>query len=130
MKSFVLFSLFMNQIHASNSDFREAKDLHASKDATSIQHGLKTLRNRTLPNHTLYSSRPSNIYTEVELTKFEIKNVQRKLKKMGFLNAPVNGLMDATTQQAVRSFQKENNMIATSVLNDDTIKKINSLQKD
>lgn len=130
MKRFILLFLIVSQIHANNSNFREAKDLHASKDATSIQHGLKTLRNRTLPNHTLYSSRPSNIYTEVELTKFEIQNVQRKLKKMGFLNTPVSGVMDAPTQQAVRSFQKENNMIATSVLNDDTVKKINSLQEE
>lgn len=130
MKKILLLFIILNQVRANNNTFREAKDLHTSKDATSIPHGLKTLRNRTLPNHTLYSSRPSNIYTEVELTKFEIQTVQRKLKKMGLLNTQVSGVMDATTQQAIRKFQKENNMIATSVLNDETINKINSLQDD
>jgi carboxyl-terminal processing protease len=53
----------------------------------------------------------------------QIKKAQQALKAKG-LNPGTDGKMDARTQQALRDFQKDNNLPATGVLDEKTAEKL------
>jgi peptidoglycan hydrolase-like protein with peptidoglycan-binding domain len=45
-----------------------------------------------------------------------MRKVEEALKAKGYDPGPINGEMDAQTRQAVRDFQKKNNMADTGVV--------------
>ena len=59
-----------------------------------------------------------------------VKNVQTKLKKLGFYNAYVDGSYGDTTVAAVKAFQKKYNLTADGVAGSETLKKLDSAYKN
>ena len=55
-----------------------------------------------------------------------VKDLQTKLKKLGFYNAYVDGSYGDTTVAAVKAFQKKYNLTADGVAGSETLKKIES----
>ncbi len=67
--------------------------------------------------------RPSSGDQNMKISSSDIKKAQDALKAKG-LDPGTDGRMDAKTQQALRDFQKSNNLPATGVLDDRTIEKL------
>ena len=59
-----------------------------------------------------------------------VKNLQTKLKKLGFYNAYVDGSYGDTTVAAVKAFQKKYNLTADGVAGSATLKKLDSAYKN
>ena len=59
-----------------------------------------------------------------------VKDLQTKLKKLGFYNAYVDGSYGDTTVAAVKAFQKKYNLTAEGVAGSDTLKKLDSAYKN
>ena len=59
-----------------------------------------------------------------------VKDLQTKLKKLGFYNAYVDGSYGDTTVAAVRAFQKKYNLTADGVAGSATLKKLDSAYKN
>ena len=59
-----------------------------------------------------------------------VKNLQTKLKKLGFYNAYVDGSYGDTTVAAVKAFQKKYNLTADGVAGSETLKKLNTAYKN
>ena len=59
-----------------------------------------------------------------------VKNLQTKLKKLGFYNAYVDGSYGDTTVAAVKAFQKKYNLTADGVAGSETLKKLDSACKN
>jgi Putative peptidoglycan binding domain len=49
-----------------------------------------------------------------------IMKIQQALKNDGFYSGPVDGIMRQSTRQAMRSFQKSNNLKVTGTVDDET----------
>ena len=62
-------------------------------------------------------------------TGSSVKNLQTKLKKLGFYNAYVDGSYGDTTVAAVKAFQKKYNLTADGVAGSETLKKLDSAYK-
>ena len=58
------------------------------------------------------------------LSSDQVKRVQEALKAKGMNPGTISGLMDPTTQQALRDFQKVNNLPVTGVLDQNTADKL------
>ena len=56
-----------------------------------------------------------------------VRDLQTKLKKLGFYTATVDGAFGETTEKAVKAFQKKYNLTADGVAGTATLKKLNSL---
>ena len=59
-----------------------------------------------------------------------VKDLQTKLKKLGFYNAYVDGSYGDTTVAAVKAFQKKYNLTADGVAGSETLKKLDSTYKN
>ena len=59
-----------------------------------------------------------------------VKDLQTKLKKLGFYNASIDGDYGDTTVAAVRAFQKKYNLTADGVAGSETLKKLDSAYKN
>ena len=59
-----------------------------------------------------------------------VKDLQTKLKKLGFYNAYVDGSYGDTTVAAVKAFQKKYNLTADGVAGRETLKKLDSAYKN
>ena len=59
-----------------------------------------------------------------------VKNLQTKLKKLGFYNASIDGDYGDTTVAAVKAFQKKYNLTADGVAGSETLKKLDSTYKN
>ena len=59
-----------------------------------------------------------------------VKNLQTKLKKLGFYNASIDGDYGDTTVAAVKAFQKKYNLTADGVAGSETLKKLDSAYKN
>ena len=59
-----------------------------------------------------------------------VKDLQTKLKKLGFYNAYVDGSYGDTTVAAVKAFQKKYNLTADGVVGSETLKKLDSAYKN
>ena len=59
-----------------------------------------------------------------------VKDLQTKLKKLGFYNAYVDGSYGDTTVAAVKAFQKKYNLTADGVAGSETLKKLDSAYKN
>ena len=64
------------------------------------------------------------------VTGSAVKNLQTKLKKLGFYNAYVDGSYGDTTVAAVKAFQKKYNLTADGVAGSETLKKLDSAYKN
>jgi peptidoglycan hydrolase-like protein with peptidoglycan-binding domain len=60
----------------------------------------------------------------------DIKQVQEALKNQGHDPGPVDGVMGAKTQQALRDFQKSKNLTVTGRLDDATANALGVSNKD
>jgi peptidoglycan hydrolase-like protein with peptidoglycan-binding domain len=67
--------------------------------------------------------RPNLSDEKMAVTSDDIRKAQNALKAKG-LNPGDDGRMDAKTQQALRDFQKSNNLPVTGVLDDKTAEKL------
>jgi peptidoglycan hydrolase-like protein with peptidoglycan-binding domain len=67
--------------------------------------------------------RPNLSDEKMAVTSDDIRKAQNVLKAKG-LNPGEDGRMDAKTQQALRDFQKNNNLPMTGVLDDKTAEKL------
>src|SRR5262245_9242164 len=67
--------------------------------------------------------RPNSGDQNMMVTSADIKKAQDALRAKG-LNPGTDGTMDAKTQQALREFQKSNNLPATGVLDEKTAEKL------
>ena len=65
-----------------------------------------------------------NQQTTGGLSSEQIRKIQEALKAKGMHPGSASGLMDPTTQQALRDFQKANNLPVTSVLDQNTAEKL------
>ena len=63
-------------------------------------------------------------------TGSSVKDLQTKLKKLGFYNAYVDGSYGDTTVAAVKAFQKKYNLTADGVAGSETLKKLDSAYKN
>ena len=63
-------------------------------------------------------------------TGSSVKNLQTKLKKLGFYNAYVDGSYGDTTVAAVKAFQKKYNLTADGVAGSETLKKLDTAYKN
>ena len=59
-----------------------------------------------------------------------VKNLQTKLKKLGFYNASIDGDYGDTTVAAVKAFQKKYKLTAEGVAGSETLKKLDSAYKN
>ena len=59
-----------------------------------------------------------------------VKNLQTKLKKLGFYNASIDGDYGDTTVAAVKAFQKKHNLTADGVAGSETLKKLDTAYKN
>ena len=59
-----------------------------------------------------------------------VKDLQTKLKKLGFYNAYVDGSYGDTTLAAVKAFQKKYNLTADGVAGSETLKKLDTAYKN
>ena len=59
-----------------------------------------------------------------------VKDLQTKLKKLGFYNASIDGDYGDTTVAAVKAFQKKYNLTADGVAGSETLKKLDSVYKN
>ena len=59
-----------------------------------------------------------------------VKDLQTKLKKLGFYNASIDGDYGDTTVAAVKAFQKKYNLAADGVAGSETLKKLDSAYKN
>ena len=59
-----------------------------------------------------------------------VKDLQTKLKKLGFYNASIDGDYGATTVAAVKAFQKKYNLTADGVAGSETLKKLDTAYKN
>ena len=59
-----------------------------------------------------------------------VKNLQTKLKKLGFYNASIDGDYGDTTVAAVKAFQKKYNLTADGVAGSETLKKLDNAYKN
>ena len=59
-----------------------------------------------------------------------VKDLQTKLKKLGFYNASIDGDYGDTTVAAVKAFQKKYNLTADGVAGSETLKKLDSACKN
>ena len=59
-----------------------------------------------------------------------VKDLQTKLKKLGFYNAYVDGSYGDTTVAAVKAFQKKYNLTADGVAGSETLKKLDTAYKN
>ena len=59
-----------------------------------------------------------------------VKNLQTKLKKLGFYNASIDGDYGDTTVAAVKAFQKKYNLMADGVAGSETLKKLDTAYKN
>ena len=59
-----------------------------------------------------------------------VKDLQTKLKKLGFYNAYVDGSYGDTTVAAVKAFQKKYNLTADGVAGSETLKKLDNAYKN
>ncbi len=59
-----------------------------------------------------------------------VKDLQTKLKKLGFYNAYVDGSYGETTVAAVKAFQKKYNLTADGVAGSETLKKLDTAYKN
>ena len=59
-----------------------------------------------------------------------VKNLQTKLKKLGFYNASIDGDYGDTTVAAVKAFQKKYNLTADGVAGRETLKKLDTAYKN
>lgn len=58
-----------------------------------------------------------------------VRDLQTKLKKLGFYTASIDGTFGATTENAVKAFQKKYNLVADGVAGTATLNKLNTLYK-
>ena len=63
-------------------------------------------------------------------TASAVKNLQTKLKKLGFYNASIDGDYGDTTVAAVKAFQKKYNLTADGVAGSETLKKLDTAYKN
>ncbi len=59
-----------------------------------------------------------------------VRDLQTKLKKLGFYNATVDGTFGETTEKAVKAFQKKYGLTTDGVAGTATLKKLDSLYSD
>ena len=76
------------------------------------------------------SSSSSTTRLEKGSTGSAVKNLQTKLKKLGFYNASIDGDYGDTTVAAVKAFQKKYNLTADGVAGSETLKKLDSAYKN
>ena len=55
-----------------------------------------------------------------------VKDVQRRLKELGYYKSSIDGDYGSVTASAVKAFQQKNGLIADGVCDEDTLKKLNS----
>ena len=84
---------------------------------------------------TAYKNAGSNTSTDDDslrkgATGSAVKNLQTKLKKLGFYNASIDGDYGDTTVAAVKAFQKKYNLTADGVAGSETLKKLDSAYKN
>ena len=84
---------------------------------------------------TAYKSAGSNTSTDDDslrkgATGSAVKDLQTKLKKLGFYNASIDGDYGDTTVAAVKAFQKKYNLTADGVAGSETLKKLDSAYKN
>ena len=78
------------------------------------------------------SSSPSSSTTRLEKgsTGSDVKDLQTKLKKLGYYDAYVDGDYGDTTVAAVKAFQKKYNLTADGIAGKETLKKLDSVYKN
>ena len=84
---------------------------------------------------TAYKSAGSNTSTDDDslrkgATGSAVKDLQTKLKKLGFYNASIDGDYGDTTVAAVKAFQKKYNLTADGVAGSETLKKLDTAYKN
>ena len=81
---------------------------------------------------TASSSSSSSSATRLEKgsTGSDVKDLQTKLKKLGYYDAYVDGDYGDTTVAAVKAFQKKYNLTADGVVGSETLKKLDSAYKN
>ena len=78
----------------------------------------------TIPERVLPPPSAGGQQTSGALSSDQIKKVQEALKAKGMNPGTMSGMMDPTTQQALRDFQKANNLPVTGVLDRNTADKL------
>ena len=83
-------------------------------------------------NKTASSSSSSSSATRLEKgsTGSAVKDLQTKLKKLGYYDAYVDGDYGDTTVAAVKAFQKKYNLTADGIAGKETLKKLDSVYKN
>ena len=56
----------------------------------------------------------------------EVKNMQKRLKELGYLTGSADGVFGPKTTEAVKAFQKRNGLTADGVVGEATLEKLNS----
>ncbi len=84
---------------------------------------------------TAYKNAGSNTSTDDDslrkgATGSAVKDLQTKLKKLGFYNASIDGDYGDTTVAAVKAFQKKHNLTADGVAGSETLKKLDTAYKN
>ena len=59
-----------------------------------------------------------------------IKNIQSKLKKMGFYKGNLSGMLDAKTVKAIKMFQEKNNITPSGILDFKTLIELEKSKDD
>ena len=76
------------------------------------------------------SSSSSTTRLEKGSTGSDVKELQTKLKKLGYYDAYVDGDYGDTTVAAVKAFQKKYNLTADGIAGKETLKKLDSAYKN
>ena len=76
------------------------------------------------------SSASSTTRLEKGSTGSDVKDLQTKLKKLGYYDATVDGSYGDTTAAAVKAFQKKYNLTADGIAGKETLKKLDSVYEN
>ena len=76
------------------------------------------------------SSSSSTTRLEKGSTGSDVKDLQTKLKKLGYYDATVDGSYGDTTAAAVKAFQKKYNLTADGIAGKETLKKLDSVYEN
>jgi len=50
-----------------------------------------------------------------------VANVQAALQQLGYYHGPINGVLDAPTQEAIANYQRDQGLYTTSVIDEPTL---------
>lgn len=126
--------------------------IHIQIKKFEIQYGLDTVSGNTSGDGMIEAEIPADVQeakllvwlrdddekasysTTIQFEQLEPENdpkgIQKRLQGLGFYNGPVDGELGPMTRNAIKNFQKKNNLPTTGIINSELSENINKKYKN